>query len=843
VIAGRLSSGARAGALALAFLVGGATRAARAGEGGILQPGGTEIAGLVEDATSRPIEGADVIITRPDGSGRQSAITDFTGAFALGVFDPGPLQVLVITGRGARATTLALQPTPGTRVVLHVCEGAPDAGLDATLTVVGIGQGAARPTVIPVASGADGLGLSRDRDLAGALVRLPGVAPATAPAGGPVVAGLPVAEIPVTFEGFMLNDPVDGAAPVDLPVALFGAATLDRDFAPAIALFAPRPQSGGAHLAVGGAMITGARGADGSARPRGATSAWSAEAGAAGQTSGGAARGTLVIAPARAGWDADPESVLAPRGRRRLVVPVLGWGAAEAGGWQISGGGLGNLSATQRGRAARLALPDEPTDSDRSWWLLGATARRQLAPGSNDLALQVGYLRASRSDESAALPAIDQQGSRLTLGAAARVAGRWGVWHALALSMGLDLERANRGGGAPSRQPGAIFSGADAHATLPWVDLSERLVPAPSFQIELAARLGVGAFTGRSGFVGLADQSRSFKSKLAFAPRVRLSWRPFAVGAADLVLFAAGGRRTGVLPLDALMGAAAGPRLELALPAEDALSAGAAWQHRGITLGLRGQAGRSSNIVEDRFSIASGQLELFAPPGAERRFRALIADADVQLTALRFGLSAVLARHEGNHVGFIDEASGRSLPAGTGAFDSPDTEANRSGPLPFDRPYGLRGFVAATVPAAWTGGFAVRGALRGRIDAGTPRAATARSATSGTGQVFLVERGSLGRTSAPTSVDAAVSVERALGGRRLWLALEGFNLTQHRPVVARDPVFTDAVAAGVPGGRGVTGLGQVRDASGAAVAQAPTFARAVAYAEPLLVRLLVGVEF
>jgi hypothetical protein len=86
-------------------------------------------------------------------------------------------------------------------------------------------------------------------------------------------------------------------------------------------------------------------------------------------------------------------------------------------------------------------------------------------------------------------------------------------------------------------------------------------------------------------------------------------------------------------------------------------------------------------------------------------------------------------------------------------------------------------------------------------------------------------------------------VARALGGRRLWLALEGFNLTQHRPVVARDPVFSDAAVAGIPGGRGVTGLGEVRDAAGAPVAQSPTFGRAVAYAEPLLVRLMVGCDF
>src|SRR6185369_2204585 len=109
---------------------------------------------------------------------------------------------------------------------------------------------------------------------------------------------------------------------------------------------------------------------------------------------------------------------------------------------------------------------------------------------------------------------------------------------------------------------------------------------------------------------------------------------------------------------------------------------------------------------------------------------------------------------------------GQLHPAGTGAFDGPDVVGNRSGPLPFDRPYGVRAVVEGALPAALTRGLVVRGIVRGRIDAGTPRAATGRSATSGGGQVFLVERGSLGRTSPPTSLDAAVSVTREAGGRR-----------------------------------------------------------------------------
>ena len=805
----------------------------------------SEIAGLVEDAAGQPIEGADVVVTRPDGSARKVAITDATGAFALAPGDVGPLRVLVVTARGARVATLTLELIPGSRVELRVREG--DAG--SPLAIAGPGTAFAQGTFIalPAAAGAAprALGLARDRDLAGALVGLPGTAPAAAPAGEIVLGGLAAAEVPLRFGGFLLNDPVDGAAPLDLPVTLFEGMAFARGPAPALALFAPRPQSSGGQLAVGGALATRARGADGAARPSGSTTAWSAAAGLDGRSAGASARGALRVAPQRNVWQADPESVTAARGRRKLVVPVLAWGQAEAGGWQLDGGGLGSFAAVERGRAGRILPPDEPAGGRGTWWLLGATARRQLAAGRNDLALQAGFLRADRRRESAGLPAIDQTGSRLTLAAALHLAGRWGVWHLFGLATGLDLERADRSGGGPSRQPGAVDSGADASAKLPWFDVSERLVPVHGFEIEVGLHLGLGLFEGRSGFLGASDVTRSFSTDLQVAPRARLQWRPLDW---DLALYAAAGRRGVALPLDALMGPAAQPRSSLSAPAEDALTLGAIWQGESqgwgaLTLALSAHASRAAALVEDRFSPTSGQLELFAPRDAERRTRALVAEAAVRWPTLRAGIAAVLARQEGNDVGFVDEGTGQLHPAGTAAFDGPDVEGNRSGPLPFDRPYGLRGFVEGTLPATLPAGLALSGAVRGRLDAGTPRAATARSATSGPGQVFLVERGSLGRTSPSTDLDAAVTLSRGLGERRVWLTLEGFNLTQHRPVVTRDAVFSDAVLAPAPGGRGFEGLAAARDAAGTPAQPSPDFGRAVAYAEPLLLRLLVGCAF
>jgi hypothetical protein len=824
---------------------------------GSLSQTASELSGVVEDVAGQPVEAADVVVTRPDGSGRLTAITDASGWFALALPDLGPVRVLVVTSRGKRSIVTRVDPVAGHHVQLILQEGqregqsegqaevASGAAVEqaieqgtAPLRIVQTARAFAQPTVAAID---EGLALARDRDLAGVLATLPGTAPPAAPAGGPVIAGRALAEIPVTFEGFLLNDPIDGAAPAELPHALLGAVTIDRGPDLSVSLLAPRAQRNGMRLAGTAALATAARGADGLSRPAGATGGWSAEAGATAVRSDGRARAVVALAPGRSVWQADPESATAPRGRRRLSAPVLAWGSADLGGWRLDGGGLGTFMRTARGRTGRLLLPDAPGDEDRATWLLGTTARRQLAPGNNDLALRVGYLHAGRTSESAALQPLEQTGTRLTLAAAARVSGRFGVWHSLGLATGVDFERGDRRGDAPSRQPGAVLAGADAHATLPWVDLDERLLPTRSLEIQLGLRVGGGFFAGHTRQLDRADLDRSFSTNLLLAPRARLQWRPRQL---DLAFFAAAGRRGVALPLDAVMGGAAGPRGDLPAPAEDALALGAFWQGDQVNLGLRAEARRSAAVIEDRFSPTSGQLELFSPAGAERRTRALMAEAELQLSSgLRAGASALIARQEGNHVGFIDEATGQLRPAGTGAFDGGDVEANRSGPLPFDRPYGLRGFLSGALPVGALPGVVARGILRGRLDAGTPRAATGRSAASGPGQVFLVERGSLGRTSPISSIDAAITVARNVGPRRLWLAIEAFNLTQHRPVVARDAAFTDAVIASAPAGRGLAGLSRLTDAQGSPVAQAAGFGRAVAYAEPLLVRALVGCDF
>ncbi|HEY0713737.1 MAG TPA: hypothetical protein VGF45_13750, partial [Polyangia bacterium] len=182
----------------------------------------------------------------------------------------------------------------------------------------------------------------------------------------------------------------------------------------------------------------------------------------------------------------------------------------------------------------------------------------------------------------------------------------------------------------------------------------------------------------------------------------------------------------------------------------------------------------------------------------------------------------------GNHSGAIDEATGQLRPWVTPAFDGPDVDVNRSGRLPYDRPYGLRAYVTGRLEnfAGWDASALVRG----QLDAGTPLSATGRSAASGEGQVFLVPRGSVGRTRTHTSFDVALRLARRLpqADARVWLALEGFGFAWRRPVSVRDSRFADEI---------------LTPEAAAGREPAPGYGRALAYAEPLTLRLQLGVGF
>jgi hypothetical protein len=398
--------------------------------------------------------------------------------------------------------------------------------------------------------------------------------------------------------------------------------------------------------------------------------------------------------------------------------------------------------------------------------------------------------------------------------------------HRIGASAGLDFDAGRIDGPFAGRQVGVILNKASAQAVRPFVALTERYSPSVHFDAEAGLQINRASFSGEAAALGAtAALSRSFASKILLAPHVRVSLRPL-LGPRTLALQASAGRSPGKPALSGLMDVTAAPRSSLFLPSQDAVTLAADFTTARGRVGAIAQARRETNVVEDRFAAVTGQPEFFSPAGGRRDLRSLTLDGELRWAGLRIGAAGVFARLSGNHTGAIDEATGQLRPWSTPAFDGPDVEANRNGPLPFDRPFGARVFASAV--ATPVVGWRLSMLARGRVDAGTPLSATGRSLVSGEGEVFLAPRGSVGRTRSHTSFDFSIKLAHAVGQTEAFLAIEGFGVAWRHPIVARDPRYSDAVATAET-------LGGLEPR--------PGYGRAVAYAEPLCLRLRLGLEF
>jgi hypothetical protein len=777
------------------------------------------VEGVVLDREGQPVAGADVVLRRPDGTARRVAVTDEAGAFALLPAHLGQARLLIVSGRGTRSYERRLELLADVSLSLRAGEDESPGRL-ALLTMT---YGSRDISTLDVV---EGTASARHRDLASALVALAGTSLATAPAGGPVLAGLPWAELPVFFQGLRLNDPLTGAAPLDLAPSLFGAAVIEDLAPPRLVLSAPEPADEVTEVLAGGDLTTHARGADGANRPQGMEVAGQGRLALDLVARGGRARGGGRVVFDEGAYVGDPSSATALRGRRASRAPVLLFGEADAGGWQLRSFVLTNLSNASTGRGERVAVAGEPGTEGRALAVLGASAHRQLAPGANDVGVTLGLQGNRRRAEPVALAPIEDIGRRLGASSTLRLAGHLAGLHQGALTLSLDWEHAERKGRELGRQPSGAPEHTEVSGVFPGLLLRERYVPVGWLALEAGLELSTANYRVEARMPGGTSLTRAYDLDLLWAPRFAISLYPVAASTGAVLAVHAIAARTGTrLPLAVGLAAPEDAAGDLPQPAEDSLALGADYGTRvgthAATVGLWAHARRAAHVVEDRFAPSSGQLQLFSPPSARRDYRALSARAGLSLAPFFLSASAVLSRLTGNYAGFVDEVTGQLRPAGTGAFDGPDVLVNRSGRLPFDRAYGLR--AAIDGDWAWSSYF-LHTSLRGRLDGGTPRSATIRSAASGEGQVFLVERGSLGRTRWTGSLDAAVSLRRRFHRLTGLLALEGFNLTQYRPVTARDPRYSDTVP-------------------GQPFEPRASFERPIAYAEPLLVRLLAGVAF
>jgi hypothetical protein len=807
-----------------------------------------ELTGVVLDAAGAPLPAADVVVSDSRGRVRRAAVADGDGRFQLQVADPGAYRVTVYAGDGAVVATRVLEVADGQRIQLAL----PVAGAGARAWADGVGDQLPLPAAASPGLKAPAAGW----DLTAALVAVPGTTPAAAPADGPVLAGTDPAEVQLQLAGLRLDDPADGRAPWELPASLFGAMVPALGLGPAadrptgkagVQLRAARAERASAGGRVTPGLAAGAGEAQGSERPRGVTVGGEVLAWASAVSTDGRWRGTLAAAPVRGGWRADPTSVNGPRGRRLTVVPVLGRADVDAGPWSFAVTGLGATFARTHGRTGPVVVSGEPGRWSQRLGALAVDGRRPLAFSpwwTSELTLHGGLAGWWRAQHDALGDEVDTRASRATLAAGASTAGTLGGRHWLRASAGLEAERARRTGGAGTRQADAAVTRARASSLSPFVGADERYAPVPWLELEAGLRLQTVRLEGRGERAAGDTLVRSFRTRGLLAPRFALALRPPPVRARwHTRLEIVAGRFPGPVPLAPLLGGAAAPRFGLGTPAEDAALASAEVGTAAVRLGVTAVARRAVHVVEDRFSPADGQLELFEPSGLRRRYRALGASLSGRTGHWRTAAALTRSSLRGNHDGATDTVLGLPRPGATGAWDTRALEANREGPLVYDRPWSARLLVEHARPVA--PGYRLALVIAGRLDSGTPLSARGRSADSGEGEVFLVERGSLGRTGTVTAVDAGAALAWAAPGRRTALttvALQVANLGNQRPVIARDGIYTRAAAAPIAGGRGRADLGRVTDAAGGPITPQPAFGNPVAWAEPPSLRLSLTVE-
>jgi hypothetical protein len=406
----------------------------------------------------------------------------------------------------------------------------------------------------------------------------------------------------------------------------------------------------------------------------------------------------------------------------------------------------------------------------------------------------------------------------LTLGGELRLLGGAAGRHRLRFGAGFEGERARRRGPDAVRPGEPAVDRATAGGRTLHVAADERYQPLSWLELEAGLRVAAVIAHGRSEAAGEPALDRRLEPGLLLAPRAGITLLPPLAGSRiDL----RAGRFGGPVPLWPLLAGAAGPPGEVAAPAEDVALARAAlartaWQVSAVALERR-----TARVLEDRLSPATGRLELIRPR-IERRYRALIGSAEGRAPWLNGGVAIAWSQLRGNHEGFTDPYTGRIRPSATVTWDALGPNLPRSGPLPLDRLLSLRLFAEHTralrCPAA---ACRLSAAAAFRVDGGTPRAARGWSAEGGEGVTLVASRGSLGRTAAVARLDATVALGFLSGGRLTTVTLQGVNLTNHRPVLAREQL--------------------VSEGPDPAPARA-SFGNPVAWAEPPSLKLVLGLE-
>lgn len=217
-------------------------------------------------------------------------------------------------------------------------------------------------------------------------------------------------------------------------------------------------------------------------------------------------------------------------------------------------------------------------------------------------------------------------------------------------------------------------------------------------------------------------------------------------------------------------------------------------------------------------------------PRPERTYNAITLSTSKRL-GRRLAVNAwyTYSRLWGNYNGLYDADNNYAAPNGNNAYDTPELVLNKRGPLANDRPH------AARIAAHYEQPLGSRGALLAGLFfsaySGVPRNHVS-ALIPGQQLVFLLPRGSAGRTPAVTQVDLRLAYR--LGVSKLVtmeLSVELFNLLNRRTPLRQDDNYTHDMAAPIVGGD-PRDLPHAKNIAGAPVRVNENFGQGTAYQPP-----------
>jgi hypothetical protein len=190
--------------------------------------------------------------------------------------------------------------------------------------------------------------------------------------------------------------------------------------------------------------------------------------------------------------------------------------------------------------------------------------------------------------------------------------------------------------------------------------------------------------------------------------------------------------------------------------------------------------------------------------------------------------SYTYSRLIGTYEGLYQAEQNYYAPNGNNAYDYPDLYTNQNGPLPNDRPH------LAHVDGYYTHPLGYGDILLGlsfSAQSGMPRNYMS-ALLSGYQLVFLLPRGSAGRTPTTTELNAKIAYSRQLAPRvRLEVFVDLFNIFNQQEATLTDDNYTYNLAPSIVNGRPAD-LAYAKDVTGAPITKNPNFGHALAYQQP-----------